>query len=522
MKKLLFKIYGHSLIVKEKFKMTVQYKNIINTNVISSNELIFSDEYLQNNTKIVSSFITELCENYDLNTVVVEKLEYTPLVLLLLKNNLKITNLVINEDEQLTYTICESIKKTNIKSINCYNLQPFLIEYLDKNEIIVESRNEILFISNFMQENNLSLFSSLFYKMRIKINLPMKQQDEEDFKAFCKINKYLKVIDVNTVNKNDLEFIIDILRKNNKKNIKILIHENLQDNDTAEYLKNYNKRKSKKYKIYFKLVYSDEYLKNNIIKQTNNNILKGCGYLIILIIGFTFLYVFYDNYKSMQRVNVIQDNLKKVIKLNTSEASLDNNKDSSDNADTYFDIDVASVYEINPETVGWLKINNTNIDYPVVQTTNNEYYLNHNIYNEKDKNGWVFMDYRDDINLISDNIIIYAHNRYYNGVMFGTLQNTMRKSWYTNPDNQIITLKTMKEELHYRIFAMYKIEATTDYLGIIYPNDEEKLETFNMFKDRSLYDFGIELKKDDKILTLSTCADENNRYVVHAVLEKEA
>ena len=224
----------------------------------------------------------------------------------------------------------------------------------------------------------------------------------------------------------------------------------------------------------------------------------------------------------MQRVNVIQDNLKKVIKLNTSEASLDNNKDSSDNADTYFDIDVASVYEINPETVGWLKINNTNIDYPVVQTTNNEYYLNHNIYNEKDKNGWVFMDYRDDINLISDNIIIYAHNRYYNGVMFGTLQNTMRKSWYTNPDNQIITLKTMKEELHYRIFAMYKIEATTDYLGIIYPNDEEKLETFNMFKDRSLYDFGIELKKDDKILTLSTCADENNRYVVHAVLEKEA
>ena len=67
---------------------------------------------------------------------------------------------------------------------------------------------------------------------------------------------------------------------------------------------------------------------------------------------------------------------------------------------------------------------------------------------------------------------------------------------------------------------MYKIEVTTDYLRILFPDDDTKLEFFNMLKNRSMYDFGVELNKDDKILTLSTCADENNRYVVHAVLQK--
>ncbi len=502
--------------------MSTNYKNLLNTNVISSDELIFSDEYLVTNSKIVANFINEIVESYNIDTISIEKNEFVLVILNIIKNNKKVSNLILKDDCPLTFKICEAITKSNIKNINCYNLQPFMIEYLDKYHIMVESRNEILFLSNFMLQNNLSIFSSIFYKMTLQIELPLTIQDEEDFEAFCSINKYLKTINVDYVNKNDLEYIIKILRKYNKKNIKIIIHSNNLNEDTINYLREYNKKKSKKYKIYFRLKYSDEYLRDNILKQTNNNILKTCGYIIILIIAFTFGYIFYDNYTSMNQVNEIQEKLKQVISLNETNTIIDKlNENKSDNEKLVENKDVASVYMINPETVGWVTVPNTNIDYAVVQGVDNQYYLNHNIYHKYDKNGWVFMDFRGDVVNLSDNIILYAHNRYYNGIMFGNLQNMMRYNWYSNPDNHIITIKTLYEELHYKIFSMYKIETTTDYLQVIFPDKESKMKMFNLVKNRSIYNFGIELNENDKILTLSTCADEYNKYVVHAVLINE-
>ena len=94
----------------------------------------------------------------------------------------------------------------------------------------------------------------------------------------------------------------------------------------------------------------------------------------------------------------------------------------------------------------------------------------------------------------------------------------MRYNWYSKPDNQIITVKTLYEELHYKIFSMYKIETTVDYLQVLFSDKDAKMKMFNMIKDRSIYNFNIDLNEDDKILTLSTCADEYNKYVVHAVL----
>ena len=222
----------------------------------------------------------------------------------------------------------------------------------------------------------------------------------------------------------------------------------------------------------------------------------------------------------MQKVNNIQNKITQVIKINNSQEIIDElNSQKNDDNKLVVNEDIASLYNVNPETVGWLKVNNTNIDYPVVQTDNNDYYLHHNFYLENDNNGWVFMDYRNDSENISDNTIIYAHNRYYSGVMFGTLQNTLRYSWYTNPDNQIIQLKTLYENLDYQIFSIYKIQVTTDYMQTLFANDEDKLEFFNKLKNRSIYNFGVELNANDKIITLSTCADENNRYVLHAVLK---
>lgn len=520
MKKLLFKIKNNALIVKEKVKLNENYQNLLNTNVISCDELMFSYDYLIENKKIVANFLSELANNYNINTIIIYKNEFVEALLDILCNNKNIVNLVLKEDTQITFKICEKLIKTNIKNVNCYNLQPFMIEYLDKYNIIVESRNEILYLSNFMLDNNLSVFSSMFYKMTLEVDLPLGPQDEEDFLAFCTINKYLKTINVNSVNKSDLEYIVKILRKNNKKNIKINIHENISDDDTINYLREFNKKKSKRYKIYFRLVYSNEYLKDNLLKQTNNNILKTCGYIIILIIAFTFGYIFYDNYTSMEQVNKINDEIKNNISLSDEDVNIKFNEEINNEKKT-INKDVASVYLINPETVGWVKVNNTNIDYPVVQATNNEYYLNHNIYRENDKNGWVFMDFRSDLVNLSDNVVLYAHNRYYNGIMFGNLQNMMRYNWYSKEENQIISVKSLYNEYHYKIFSLYKVETTLDYLQVIFPDKISKMKMFELIKSRSIYDFGITLNEDDKILTLSTCADSYSKYVVHAVLIDE-
>ena len=522
MKKLLFKIKDNALVIKEKVRLSNTNKNLLNTNVISSDELIFSLDYLNNNIKITSTFIKELTNDYNIDTLIVEKMEFVETLLNILKNNTNIINMVIKEDVQLTFKLCELIVKTSIKNVDCYNLQPFMIEYLDKYNVLVESRNEILYLSNFMIQNNLSVFSSMFYKMTTQIDLPMSHQDEEDFEAFIKINKYLKTINVNYVNKNDLEYIIGILRKNNKKNIKIIIHDNISNEETIDYLREFNKRKSKRYKIYFRLEYSNEYLKDNLLKQTNNSILKTCGYIIILIILVLFIYVFYDNYRSMKNDEDTKASIKKIINLEDTETIInDMNKDVTDDNNKVINKDVASVFKnINPQTVGWLKVPNTNIDYPVVQADNNSYYLNHNLFMKDDKNGWIFMDFRSDAVNLSDNVVIYAHNRYYNGIMFGNLQNMMRYNWYSNPDNQIISFKTLTETYEYQIFSLYKIETTVDYLDVIFPNAESKMKMFNLVKSRSIYNFNVDLNENDKIITLSTCADENNKYVVHAVLKQ--
>ena len=520
MKKILIKIQDNSLVVKERIKLSTEYKSILNTNVISCNELVFSDDYIENNKKIVATFLDELTKNYNVDTIILENNSFALLFLDILKNNKQIRTVIFKEESPITFHMCEQIMKSYIKSVNCYTLQPFMIEYLDKYEIVVESRNEILFLSNFMIENNLNKFSSLFYKISLKIDFPMSNQDEQDFEAFCKINKYLKVIDVNAINKNDLEFLITTLKKNNKKNIKIVIHENINNPETIEYLKKFNKRKSKKYKIIFKLAYSNEYLRNNIFKQANINILKTCSYLILFIVIFTFGFVFYDNYTAMKNVNDIQEKITQVIQINDSEKIMTGlNEDKEEDDKLYVNADIVSLIQENPETIGWLKVNNTNIDYPVVQGVDNEYYLKHNYYLEEDNSGWVFMDYRNNTEYLSDNIIIYAHNRYHSGVMFGTLQNTLRYSWYTNPENQIISFRTLYEDLNYQIFSIYKISVTTDYMRVLFADDTDKLNFYTMLKDRSIYDFGIELSGNDKIITLSTCADENNRYVVHAVLK---
>ena len=543
MKKILISIKKNYLAFSYKKNTNATQAKLLNTNIISDNELVFSQDYIEKNTKLVAAFLKEICEQYNIHIISFQKNEMYNLLFDLFKKNQHIRVLYLFEEASLPYYICEGVIKSNyIKQLNCYNVPTFMIELLDKHNIEVTSRNEILFTSHFMEENNLTQFSKIFYKISVKLKLPIADKDLEDFETFCKINKYLRTIHLENTNIEDIDKILKILKKTKNGNIKLLIHDNIVDEKIITNLKKINKA-SKKYKISFKLVYSEDYLKNNVINQSLVSILKICGTIIGCLIFAVIGYVLYSNYDSMNKDVQIKEEISKVIEEakkeeaeeiidepveetpenveqeeKTEENQTNNKKPNLVISNQY----LSSLLTINEDTVGWLKVNNTNIDYPVVQAADNDYYLTRNFYKQNDKTGWVFMDYRNNPKELNQNTIFYAHNRFSNGVMFGTLQNTMKSSWYTNPDNQYIEFDTLYGKMKWRIFSIYKIDVTTDYLKTTFLDDASWLEFANMLKNRSIHNFGVEIKPGDKIITLSTCMGSNNQYrlVVHAVLEQ--
>ena len=177
----------------------------------------------------------------------------------------------------------------------------------------------------------------------------------------------------------------------------------------------------------------------------------------------------------------------------------------------------------NPDTVGWIQVKGTNINYPIVQTTDNSYYLNHAFDKTSNDAGWVFMDYRNDAVNFNQNTIIYAHSRY-NGTMFGSLKNILNSSWYTNKDNHIIRLSTPTENTMWQVFSVYTIPKESYYITPSFNTVDSYSEFLNIIKGRSEVEFSGTVNTNDKVLTLSTCKDNfGNRIVMHAkLIKKEA
>ncbi len=529
MSKILFQIKNNALLVEEKRRVRNEEKLLINTNIISRDELLFSEEYINENKILIKNFIKEIVISYNIDTLIIKELKTTPLILDIIKNISNIKKLYLLEEEIINYHICQMIIATNtIKYVSLYNIPTFLMEMLDREKIKVDSRNEILFESNFMKDNMLENFSSLYYKVSISLTFPLSKKDEEDFITFLNINKYLKAIYINKLNKNDLENVLDILDSLKIKNIKILIEQNISDLELIDYLKRLNKKNAKTNGIKFKIDYSDDYLENNLMNQIHINTIKMCIFVSLFLVSSIVLYVFYLNYSSMQKVEAIQDDISKAIAKRKDEDININDNENSDDIDSILDEtldkDIIPEYkallDINKDTVGWLKVNDTYVDYPVVQAKDNDYYLKRNFKGEKDANGWIFMDYRANPITLSKNTIIFGHNMYYSGVMFGTLYKAKRASWYTKPENQIIEFNTLYDKMKWQIFSIYVVPNTNDYLIANFSSDEKFQEYLEMITKRSKYDFNIPVSLDDHILTLSTCSGNKatDRLVIHAVL----
>ena len=254
-------------------------------------------------------------------------------------------------------------------------------------------------------------------------------------------------------------------------------------------------------------------------------------FLIFFLSIFSFsAYKVYSWYNDNKEVDNISDDVLKNTKVKEKK---DNNNTENVNppediSNDYWDyikinlleVDFNELLKKNPDTVGWIEVKGTNINYPIVQTTDNSYYLTHAFDKTKNEAGWVFMDYRNDPVNFNQNTIIYAHSRL-TGSMFGSLKNILDSSWYTNKNNHIIRLSTPTENTMWQVFSVYTIPKESYYITPSFNSNEAYLEFLNTIKSRSEVDFSGTVNTNDKILTLSTCKDNfGNRVVMHAKLIK--
>lgn len=176
----------------------------------------------------------------------------------------------------------------------------------------------------------------------------------------------------------------------------------------------------------------------------------------------------------------------------------------------------------NKKLIGWVKIDDTNIDYPVMQTTDNEYYLDHNTQQERDINGAIFMDKDCDVLKPSTNYILYGHHMV-NGKMFGKLYLYQKESYYK--EHQYISFDTIYEKGTYQVMYVFpaKVHKETEivfkYYQFIDANSAQEFDSYMQeMADMSLYDTGVTAQYGDQLLTLSTCDNQSTegRFVVVA------
>ena len=246
--------------------------------------------------------------------------------------------------------------------------------------------------------------------------------------------------------------------------------------------------------------------------------------VLVLFIGiFLHTYLYVDN----TEIKYVDE---EILKDETEEATVQEKTIESDK-ETYtsneinlyrkfgkMNINSISFDELRSEhdnIVAWIMVDGTNVNYPIVQTTDNDFYLNHDITKQPKGSGWTFMDYRNSVNLDDSNTIFYGHNLL-NKTAFGSLSNVFTDKWFQN-SNHYIVVRTPNEKHVYQVFSCYYIDPEVYYLQTNFYNNNDYQVFLDTLKGRSNYNFGLDVTSSDKIITLSTCTDDNKgRKVIHA------
>lgn len=531
---IVFKLSQNTISISE-IKKEVDYKSLNNTNVINVKELKFSIEYIHENFELVSSFLNVAIIKRDIKTAIINNMDIALISIDLINSLEHIDSVIFKPDKKVSYDLFLKLLESNyLKKVECFDMSHFLIERLDINKnLIVKTRNKISNPTPLSIINNLESYSDIYYKKVLVISNSFSKDEIDELKAFISINNRLKVIKLVKYSNEILTTIINELKDNKKKNILIQVYEKNNDLNTIFNSVNYIKKKEKNYleknNIKFKLDYSNEYKSNNFFKQINFKMfatLIGMSVILsVLIVGLNY----YQMQLDRDKINDTMSELDNIIEnaITTTSTTTTNIGITEPTTTTAAPLDPVylanyeqvfdSLLKMNKDTVGWIYVKNTNINYPVVQGNRNNYYLWRDFNKKRNNYGWIFMDYRNNHNNLDQNTIIYGHN-VKEGIMFGTMRTMMNPSWYNKTDNRLITFNTLNKKMQWLMFSTYRIPATEDYLKTNFDTEEEFMEFINLIKSRSKKDFKVDIKPTDKILTMQTCSSNNTRNVVHAVL----
>lgn len=230
--------------------------------------------------------------------------------------------------------------------------------------------------------------------------------------------------------------------------------------------------------------------------------------IAIILLGCIAVYCGYEIFTESKEDNAQITEFEEIaetIKTNGNEVDEDKYKD---------------LYEQNHDFVGWIRIDDTPIDYPVMQSKNNpEFYLRHNFNNEYSRFGVPFVQANCDIET-DENIIIYGHNMK-NKTMFNALTQYSDREFYDN--HKLIRFDTLNESNLYEVIAVFKTRAYSDngfrYYDFTKANTKEEFNAYiEKCKALSFYETGLTAEYGNKLLTLSTCeyTQNNGRFVVIA------
>lgn len=254
-------------------------------------------------------------------------------------------------------------------------------------------------------------------------------------------------------------------------------------------------------------------MKSRHSKKSNNKLKKIVLLLLIVVfvcgIGYT-IYYLYNSYKDKKDNTNILDNV-----------IVDDTPATEEKTEKMLELE--ELQKENNEIIGWLEIEDTNINLPVCQTTDNDFYLTHNYKKEKSKGGSLFLDKNFDLINGSSNYLIYGH-RNTQGLMFEDLLKYSKEDFYNN--HKTIKFTTNKDDSVYEIMSVFysrvyykKEKDVFRYYNFVNANNEEEYNDFvNNCKKSSIYDTGVTANYGDQLLTLSTCeySQEDGRFVVVA------
>lgn len=240
--------------------------------------------------------------------------------------------------------------------------------------------------------------------------------------------------------------------------------------------------------------------------------------IIIIIICLILLYRWNDeNNTNSSLAEELSDSFVTDIPNSPDDTEVQEETNTSSNYES-IDVNFDELLKQNDQTVGWIKVSNTNINFPIVQSNDNSFYLKHNFSKKYNSAGWIFADCTNNFDTLDKNTIIYGHNRQ-NGTMFSNLKYLLKTNWFEDSTNKSFIFNTPNNKYIAQIFSVYKINKNK----LTVSNSFDSEESFNQFisdcKQTSIYDFGLDVSYRDNVITLCTC-DNNTQYriVVHAKL----